>query len=167
MELYDANHDAALDADELAACSPLESAVADFDADGDARLTADEIAQRLARLFDAGSGLTEAACTITLDGRPLAGAKVLLRPVAMLDGAVHVAEGVADDAGVVRLSIAKEHLPPDYQDVPLAQYGLYHVEITHPERSLPARYNSATELGWKLDPLVRGGASAEFRLKSK
>jgi hypothetical protein len=167
LELYDANHNAALDPDELAACPPLDAAAADFDANGDGVLTADEISERLMRMFDAGSGLSEATCTVTLDGRPLAGGKVLLRPAAMFEGSLHPAEGIADDSGLARMSIANNLLPAEDQAVPLAQFGLYHVEITHPDRELPARYNVATELAWKIDPLARGGSSAEFRLKSK
>jgi hypothetical protein len=44
--------------------------------------------------------------------------------------------------------------------------GLYLVEITHPQVQLPARYNTATELGCELNPLSREGSSARFDLTS-
>jgi hypothetical protein len=60
-----------------------------------------------------------------------------------------------------------KELPNDLKGSRLMQPGLYHVEITHPTVTLPSRYNAATELGFEVDPVARGGVSANFDLKSK
>ena len=45
--------------------------------------------------------------------------------------------------------------------------GLYHVEISHPKTQIPSRYNTASELGWEVDPFSRAGTTARFDLTSK
>jgi hypothetical protein len=165
ISLYDANNDGAIDAEEGASCPPLASSIRSYDADGDGRLTSEEIANRLKQLFDSSSNLAEVSLTVTLEGRPLSGATVRLRPVDFLAGAIPPAEGETDDAGVASPTIGDERLPEDFRGLPLVQHGLYYVEITHPERQLPGRYNTATELALVVDPSSREGSSARFDLK--
>ena len=161
---YDANNDGAIDAEEAASCPPLASSIRSYDADGDGRLTSDEIANRLKQLFASSSNLAEVSLTVTLDGRPLSGAIVRLRPVDFLADAIPHAEGETDDAGVVSPTIGDERLPEDFRGLPLVQHGLYHVVITHPSQKLAEHYNSASELGFEVDPTSRGGTTARFEL---
>ncbi len=85
----------------------------------------------------------------------------------MLTPSIKLAQGVTDESGVALMALGDENLPSDLQGQPLMQPGLFHVEITHPKLALPARYNTATELGFEVDPSQRGGTSARFELKSK
>jgi hypothetical protein len=165
MEQFDASKDAALDKAELAKCPPLAAAVAGFDADSNSQLSAKEIADGVTRLYSSGSAVTGVDCTVTLSGRPLPGAIMKLRPAAILGESVQPAEGATNEAGVAKPGVAAEHLPENLQSSPLAQPGLYHVEITHPEQSLPSRYNTETELAFVVDPVAREGTSARFDLK--
>jgi hypothetical protein len=167
MELYDANGDAALDADELKKAPVLAVAISAYDADGNGRLEANEIAQRLTRLFESSIDLAEVTVQVTADGQPLSGAVVRLRPAEFMGPGMNSAEGITDETGVAKPTIAEEHVPAEFRGMPLAQFGPYLVEVTHPDRQVPAKYNTASELGFEVDPSARSGLSTVFDLKSK
>jgi len=168
MEHYDADHNGAIDARELASCPPLATALPSYDADNNGQLSFQEIKDHIARLYAPSAGLASVDCTVTVSGRPLQGATVKFRPVEMLGPSVKPAQGVTNASGVAHIALADEELPDDLRGVRLAHPGLYHVEITHPTVTLPARYNTATELGFEVDPAQdRTGTSARFDLKPK
>src|SRR5262249_44727926 len=81
MEHYDADHNGAIDAAEMAKCPPLKAALASYDADKNGQLTAQEIEDRVDRLYQVSNALIGVDCTVTLNGRPLQGATVRFRPV--------------------------------------------------------------------------------------
>jgi len=166
MDHYDSNHDGIIDKSEIAACPPLDAAAGAYDSNADGGLTQQEIAQRLFRLF-AGHGLVELTCVVTLDGRPLAGARVKFLPAEMLAGAVHPAEATTDEDGRARPTISAELRPEEFKTSPLMNPGLYSVEITHSDERIPDRYNAATTLGFEVDEASRGGLAARFNLKSR
>lgn len=166
MELFDANKDGALDAEELKKCPPLAASLQKYDGNGDGKISTEELAGRLAGLL-AGSSLAGVDLSVTLDGQPLSGATVKLLPAAFLGGELDMAEGVTDEMGIARPTIPPEHIPEEFRKSPLVQKIPYLVEITHSERQIPAQYNSATELGFEVDPSARGGLSTVFNLKSK
>jgi hypothetical protein len=165
MEQFDANGDAAVDSEELAKCPPLSKAVASFDADKDGRLTEVEIANGVVALAGPDSAYVSANCTLTFEGRPLVGATVKLRPPDFIGDALPPAEAVTDESGHASPSISSDQMPPQLMGTPLVYPGLYHVEITHPQRPLPGRYNTATELALVVDPSSREGSAARFDLK--
>lgn len=167
MELYDANKDSALDAEELKECPPMAASLRNYDRDADGKIVADEITIRLERLFADENNLAGVDLTVTLDGQPLPGATVKLRPAEFLGGGLDVAEGVTDETGIARPTIPAEHLPAEFSASPLVQKIPYVVEITHPEKQIPAKYNTASELGFEVDPSVRGGVSTVFDLTTK
>lgn len=167
MELYDANGDAALDADELKKAPALAVAIAAYDTDGNGRIEANEIAQRLTRLYQPSLDLAEVAIQVTADGQPLSGAVVRLRPAEFMGPGMISAEGITDETGTAKPKVAEEHVPAEFRSTPLVQFGPYLVEVTHPDRQLPARYNSASELGMDVDPSSRNGLSTRFDLKTK
>jgi hypothetical protein len=41
------------------------------------------------------------------------------------------------------------------------------VEITHPTKKIPAKYNTSTQLGFEVHPDSHGGSHAVFDLKAK
>jgi hypothetical protein len=167
MELYDANKDGALDAEELKKSPPLAATLAAYDANGDGRIETAEISERLTRLYAGSPNLAEVAITVTIDGQPLSGATVQLQPAEFVGTGMEPAKGVTDETGTVRPTIGEEHLPAEFRSSPLVQYGPYLVEVTHPERQLPARYNTASELGIDVDPTSRSGLSTHFALTTK
>jgi hypothetical protein len=167
LELYDANGDAALDGEEIGKCPPLAKSLASYDADKDGRLTGDEISSRLAQLIGPSSAYVSVDGTVTLDGRPLVGATLKLRPAELFVDSLPPAEGTTDEQGIARPAIAADRLPADVGGAALVFPGLYHVEITHPTTQIPGRYNMASELGWEVDPFSRAGTTARFALTSK
>jgi hypothetical protein len=166
MEHYDSNRDGAINESEMSSCPPLAAALASYDADNNGQLSAQEIEDRIDRLYGPSAALISVECTITLSGRPLRGATVKFRPVEMLESSIKPAQGLTNDSGVARIALSAEELPDDLQDASLMHPGLYYVDVTHPTVALPARYNTATELGFEVDPgQERTGTSAWFDLK--
>lgn len=166
IEQLDKNGDGSLDATEIEACPPLKGALASYDSSSDGALSEAEIEQRLTALYQSGVALANFDCTVTSGGRSLIGATVKLRPVGFLADSLLPAEGTTDEQGVARPTIGDEHIPEKLKGAPLLYPGLYHVEITHGEVTIPARYNSATELGADVDPTSRTGTSAAFALQA-
>ncbi len=167
MEHFDTNHDGAINASEMTACPPLVVALASYDADNNGELTAEEINARITSLYGPGAALTSADCVVTLNGRHLHGATVKFRPVEMLGSSVKPAQGVTDQSGIARMALGDNDLPDDLKGTALLHPGLYHVEITHPQITIPASYNTGTTLGFEVDPSQRTGTSALFDLKLK
>lgn len=167
MELYDENGDGTLDETELVACPALKAEVYEFDANADGKLSEEEIFGRLDTLYGRRVGLTPSECKVTLDGEPLEGATVKYVPDPLLgEGTTRPAEGVTDSAGVAKLSVAPEHIPDTLGGRKVMQVGLYRVEITHPSKDIPAKYNTETILGFELNPNRHLGPNGEFELES-
>lgn len=166
MEALDANGDGSLDATELANCQPLAHAMAAYDTSKDGKISAEELTARWSQLVGPTSAFTGASCSVVQSGRPLAGAVVKLRPVVGLSDSLSTAEGTTDDRGNAQPGVPADQLPANLASTPLVFPGLYHVEITHPQSQLPARYNTASELGWEIDPNGRTSASPRFDLKA-
>jgi hypothetical protein len=159
IAMNDANKDGTLDKDELAQCKPLLRRIEIYDVDSSASLSLEEIAARLERLYTSGSMLVSLDCMVAYQGRPLSGALVVFHPIAMLEGLTLPAKGTTDESGMVQLTIS------DDQKLSSAmQPGLYYVEITHPQKRLPNRYNVETELDFEVDPVSRDGLTARFNL---
>lgn len=167
LEQYDANKDGAIDAEELKNCPPLAASLRNYDRNADGKIAVDEITFRLERLFADANSLAGVDLTVTLDGSPLSGATVKLRPAAFLGGELDVAEGVTDETGMVRPTIPPEHIPAEFNQAPVVQKIPYVVEVTHPAKQIPAKYNTASELGFEVDPSARDGLSRVFALTSK
>jgi hypothetical protein len=166
IQEYDANGDGALAGDELSKAASIRSALSSYDADGDGRVTAEEIQKRMEKFAATKVGLMKFLCRVSLNGQPLQGATVTLRPEPFLKDVVQVASGVTDASGKVQLEIADDLLPASDRGLHAMQPGLYWVEITHPTISIPARYNTETTLGREVsgDSLV--GVDVHFELSN-
>lgn len=104
MDLYDANHDGAIDTAELADAASLRAVLPKADADGDGRLTQAELATRFGT-YRAGELLvTTFPCSVTLDGQPLEGADVRLIPEPFMGDAYEVASATTATGGQAVLS---------------------------------------------------------------
>lgn len=164
IALYDANQDGALSKEELAKCPAMLSKLAVYDQNANGSLEEVEIAKRLTELLSAEIALTRLQCRVTFRGRPLRGATVSLEPEAYLGDEVKTATGVTDERGVAAPSIPKENMPENLQRMAFVHCGVFKVRISHPTVKLPARYNTATELGYETEV---GNPFASFALKDK
>lgn len=164
IELYDTNSDGQLSEQELAACPGILTNLSLYDTDGDKSLTQEEIESRLRGFFPRNVGLTGLSVSVSLDGRPLPEATVKLIPEKYLGDEVKPAWGYTTRRGIAPMDIRAEDKPETERDLHGIHYGTYKVEITHPSVKIPAKYNTATTLGYETE---RGNPSATFNLRSR
>ena len=150
IEQYDKNGDGLLDETELKACPALLLELRAYDESDDKKLSADEIGAQIKEMYERGAGMTAIDATVTLDGRPLSGATVKFIPEDFLGDEIKAAEGVTNASGYASIGIPPEELPEELRRQSLMRVGIYRVEITHPSRKLPAKYNTETELGFEF-----------------
>jgi hypothetical protein len=152
MEMYDKNGDGKVSGDELRNAPGLKAALPRLDTDGDGGVSADEVAARVNAWKAMQSGMTGVRMRFTLDGQPLADAKVTLEPEAFLGDEVKTAFGTTSQFGDVSPSIPKEERP-DPSLPGGAHFGLYKVRVSkiiNGKETIPARYNSETTLGQEI-----------------
>jgi EF hand domain-containing protein len=160
----DADGDGMLSMEELDAAPGLKYCAKGLDAEGDkdGKLSRDEIYARIELYQKSRTGLKAFSCNVTLDGKPLSGATVRLVPEPFMGDAVEPNEGVSDKGGQARFQDEKINMS-------LAKIGMYKVEITSPDVTIPTMYNSATTLGVEIlpvtDPYHQG--PVVFHLKSR
>ena len=149
IEMYDKDGDGAIGATELDAVPGIKKHVSNYDRDGDGKVSREEIASRLQSWNDNSLALHGAPFAIQLDGQWLEGATVTMVPEPYLGENVKPATGVTLSNGYTDLSHADELLPKSANGRPLYGVfsGTYKIQITHPTRQIPARYNTATQLG--------------------
>ena len=159
IEQYDTDGDGLLGSGELDAFPVARQNRQRYDGDGDGQISAAELEDRLTVIFDPQVALTTGICVVTMAGQPLEGATVRFVPEAFLGDALPAAAGTTDARGEAVLSLSAEDLPEGAPQVSgLIRPGLYRVEITHPGREIPARYNRETTLGQEVsEETVRGG----------
>jgi hypothetical protein len=162
VKKLDKNGDGGIDAEEAKTGAPglLEvNAMSNtgsktrIDANGDGKVTADEITARVNKWAESKIGLTQFSIGFTLDGRPLEGADVKMIPEDWLGSEIKPGTGKTDANGRCTVTIAPQDLKPNEQTpTPLQgmRLGIYRIEVTAP--NLPAKYNTATELGIEIAP---------------
>jgi hypothetical protein len=153
VEKYDKSGDGLLDEAELKACPALLRELRFYDESKDKKLTADEIGAVIKDMYGQGAGMTALSCTVNLDGAPLSGATVRFIPESFLGPEIKEAKGVTDSAGAAALGIPPDELPKELSRHSLMRTGIYRVEITHPTKTIPAKYNTETELGFEFHQL--------------
>jgi hypothetical protein len=162
VEQYDADKDQNISQSESAACPGLAGSFKLYDANQDGQVSTAEIQSRLEAML--GSGIGRMPCMVVVyagdSNRPIEGAKVRVVPESFLGGAMQPGEGVTNDRGIAKPVTVGA--PPG---LPGIEFGLYRVQVTHDSQKIPARYNTATELGFELSPLERNRDRFEFRLK--
>jgi len=161
---FDANHDGALDDEELKKCPGLRSSLQRADTDKDGKLSAEEIAARIQSWLNSGTVVMEAAIAMTLDGQPLAGATVSLDPEPFLGDGFHAAQGSTNKIGQVVFTTSTEF------GFPGLYLGFYRVRVTKSDGGkelIPAKYNTETELGCEIADDIADRTLIEFHLLSK
>jgi hypothetical protein len=148
LATYDANGDQKLSREELKKSPGLLSALKSLDRDSDGSLSGEELKLGLHQIRQQEAALVEIACTVRRNGQALEGATVTFVPEAFMGEDVKPATGVTGRDGTTFPSVGQEEIPAEYrgrvQGVPC---GVFRVTVTHPKASIPAKYNTQTELG--------------------
>ena len=166
IEQYDKNGDGLLDQTELRACPALLRELRAYDESKDKKLSADEIGAQIQDMYGQGPGMIALGCSVSLDGTALSGATVRFIPEPFLGPEIKEARGVTNATGTASLGIAPEELPKELRRHSLMRVGIYRVEITHPTKKIPAKYNTETELGFEFHQ-TNHVQSPAFNLVSK
>jgi hypothetical protein len=160
---YDTNRDGFLDAKELERCPALKNSLAELDQNKDGKISAEEIAQRLAGFQATRIGLIAVPVRISLNGAPLAGATVTLKPEKFMGEAVKPASGISDEQGNVSLHVEGESASG-------TQWGFFRIEVSKKDAAgkelLPPRYNTSTTLGQEVAPNRRSMIILRLSTKS-
>jgi hypothetical protein len=167
LTLYDRDGDSQLNNEELKASPPLINARAAYDTDRDGSLTREELVAGIESWKRRGIGAMPLPFTVRLDGRPLQGAEVKLRPAPFLSDAIAPAGGTTDATGSGSLQISgvrPANLPPN---LPVIQPGLYLVEISHPTIAIPEVYNRTSTLGLEAGIAGQDPSGVIWELSSK
>lgn len=164
---YDQDGDGALSPDELKEIPGILEAIENYDTDGDGNVSAAEIAGRIRPWQESRAGMMSLRCLVLLDGKPLDGATVLWKPEAFLGEDIKPASGVTGENGFANMGIDTSDLPSDQQVLVGVQFGIYKIEITHSDMSIPARYNTQTNLGREIAPGQAGLDNIVFVLTSR
>jgi hypothetical protein len=154
MDQLDANLDGQLTEQELAGAPSLLAARAELDKDGNGSISSQEIADRVKFWQDSRMAILPAKCQIlTKDGRPLAGATVVLEPELFLGGAIHPAFGTTGNNGIAMVSVADENkLSPEFSGL---SCGFYRVKVSlksQGRETIGERFNETTILGTEISP---------------
>jgi hypothetical protein len=156
---YDTNKDGFLDTRELERCPGLKMALSRFDRDKDGRFSKTELEEYFTAYQDSKVAIQNVVCRVTLDGKALVGATVVLEPEAFMGTNIKPGRGVTDNKGQARVQI--EGAP-----APGCNLGIYRVRISRPSGpELPARYNTQTQLGLEVAPGLPG--NTVFQLTSQ
>lgn len=149
MKLYDTNGDGKVAGDELEKAPSLKEALPRLDTNKDGGVSADEVAERVNTWKQMGTAMVFVSCTVTLDGKPLPGAKVIFEPESFLGSDIKTAFGTTNEAGQAGIVIPPEDRPDPTLPGGI-QFGLYKVRITKDGVNIPARYNTETILGQEV-----------------
>jgi hypothetical protein len=164
MARYDADGNGKLDAGELKKCPALAAGLARIDRDQDGLVTADEIAARITYWETALTTIINASTEVTLDDKPLAGATVTFEPEEFLGAAFIACSGETDENGRTVISGQNAKFPGIY----LGFYRVRISKIVDGKETLPARYNTQTELGYEASDDIPGVSNIiQFALKSR
>ncbi|MCC6493007.1 MAG: hypothetical protein IT424_08295 [Pirellulales bacterium] len=156
----DANGDASLDQQELAAAPGLAAGGKIIDADGNGRLSRDELVSRFKTYSDMRLGSISKEVVLSYNNRPLSAGKVRLVPEFFLEGVVEPAEGDILPDGTASPAVAggaAASLRPGY----------YRVVVDAPQAKIPLKYASpeSTPLGIEVVPYSPdSAASGSIRL---
>jgi hypothetical protein len=145
---YDRDGDGILSAEELRQSPAI--AASRCDTNGDKKITADEIVSRIDKWQTDRVGLITFHSQVTLNGKPLSDAVVKLIPEDFIADQIQPAQGTTNEVGLADVGMDPSLLREDLQAAPLMHCGIYRVEITHPERNIPEKYNVETILGHEV-----------------
>jgi hypothetical protein len=171
MEMYDKDGDGAIAGSELDAVPAFKSAMKNLDKNGDGNVQEHEIAARIQSWQASGVGVLALTWSVSMDGRPVVGAKITFEPEPFLGEEVRAGQGETSSMGTSIVSVPKAERPAS-DTPPGLQPGFYKVRISKEaggKETIPARYNSETTLGQEIasdDPAI-AGQKTRFELSTK
>jgi hypothetical protein len=166
IEQYDGDGDGQLSSEEWSKSPALQSVAAQYDTGHDGALSADEVGSGIDVWKRTGVGVRLVPFAVQWNGRPLAGATVRLVPAPFLGESIKAASGETNQNGAGQLNLAPQDRPKNAPNMALMQPGLYHVEITHPSVTIPAKYNTQTTLGIEITGTYPGPEGVVWSLSA-
>jgi hypothetical protein len=163
VKLFDQNHDGKISGAELDKVPSLgcAQALANFKTTKDKGVTAADITARIKKWQDTKIGrVGGVVARVTRAGKDLSGAEVKFVPEKFQGDALPECKGTTGPDGNAQIS-----QPVEPGDPPGVPPGFYRVEITMPDGSIPAKYNTQTTLGEEVCPDVRRSVGYEYNLK--
>jgi hypothetical protein len=155
MQDTDADGDGQLQAAELTKAPGLAAGAKHIDQNGDGALSSEEIKARLEQFRESRVAIRSPRYVLKYRGRPLVDAEVSFVPEPFLKDVIEPAHGTTDASGIVVPMAA-------VRDVAGLRPGYYRIQVTSPQITLPAKFNSATTVGVEValptDPWVPYGA---------
>lgn len=150
IKQYDTNGDGVLDASELERCPALKTRIKS----PNGKITAQQIADRLTKMVESNLARMSLTCKVLLNDQPLEGATVRLVPEQFMGEQFQPAVGTTNPDGIAMMKAADGSKDG-------VQWGYYRIEVSKKnsagKETLPARYNTATTLGWEIAQDMRGG----------
>jgi hypothetical protein len=149
MELFDTNKDGKISGAELDKAPGLKASLTILGTNKDQGVTADQIKARAQKWLDSKAARMRFTVVVLRNGQPLAGATVKLVPEKFLaDYLTETPQGITSDSGSALISLP---IIPGPNGAPSGMSpGIYRVEITKDGENIPAKYNTATELGQEV-----------------
>ena len=145
----------------------LAAVAEQYDSNKDATLDGVEIRNGITVWQENAIGPRPVPFSVQLDNRPLAGATVRLVPASFMADSIPGAAAETGEGGGGSLAMAEEDRPKNAPNMPLVQPGLYRIEITHPSKTIPAKYNTQTTLGIEITSGNPGPQGVVWSLSSK
>lgn len=171
IKIYDTDGDGSIGGDELEKAPGLKAAMANLDSNKDDKISEAELADRIRIWQRQRAGLLLFTCEISLDGKPLTGAKLTFEPEEFFGGTIEPAFGETSFLGTATPVISSEgKASPDLSQG--IQPGIYKIrvsKIVDGKETIPAKYNSETILGQEVavDDWAISNKRVRYTLKTK
>jgi hypothetical protein len=148
LERCDSDSGGTISQQEAAKAPALRADWARYDTNGDSVISPDELAARAQMWADRGDGLVSIRCVVKQEGRQLGDVTVKLIPDESLEDIIQPAESVTHESRASSLSIPPELKSEAHKKFAGMQYGLYRVEVSHPDYNLvPADDSAGCDIG--------------------
>jgi hypothetical protein len=164
---FDRDGDDKLSKEEWGASPELSAVATQYDKSGDGTLDADELEGGFTAWQENSPGPRQVPFSVSLDNQPLAGATVRLVPAAFFSAEIKPVSSETGPGGGGLLTLAPEDMPKGAPNIELMQPGLYRIEVTHPSRKIPAKYNTETTLGIEITSANPGPRGVHWSLTTK
>jgi hypothetical protein len=161
---YDTKHLGYLDAEESRKSAAIMDLRKDLAIPAGSPLKEEQIAERAKIWLEGPSPRVLPNIAVYLDGERLAGATVNLEPEKCMGADYHACSGITGQSG-------RCFVRGDDPAFPGVYCGLYRIQVSKRidgQETIPARYNSKSELGAEVGPsIARRGGLLPLRLKSR
>jgi len=155
MKLFDANNDGKISGAEFDKVPSLLQALPIIKSTKEKGITAADITARIKAWQQTKIGrIGGVFAMVTRNGKPLVGAEVKFVPEKFMGGNMPECKGANPTGQDGSVEISEPVNPGDPKGVPP---GYYRVEITMPDGSIPAKYNTQSIFGEEVCPDVRRG----------